>query len=283
MEKEWQKELYFKGHLDCLYFYSKHIKEIASFINAGKSEDFRHAKNMEVFERNKEIATKIHVETGKFIRRGSKDKPLFIKEMNKKTLTTKFFDLRTKMKRHDAIQNKLLTDVQEKLWLYFPPNKPVEFFYATNSEGQGKLIERIFIDIDRTNLNKETASTVTKQLIEIINSDKEFNKLLKYKIKVLFTGSSYHVYLLLKKPITHDFYEKYISYRKNEKIPSFIGKWAKLISVKTKIPVTGGHEKKQDVIILDPSGTPSGKLARVPFSVHVKNSKIDGVAEIVNL
>ncbi|MCX6742104.1 MAG: hypothetical protein NTX24_02935 [Candidatus Pacearchaeota archaeon] len=266
MKKEtWNDSLYFKGHLDCLFFYSKHIKEIAPFI------------------KNKEIAAKIHVENGVFLRRGSKDLPLFIKEFSDKELNNKFFELRTKMKRAEAIENKLLTKVQEKLWLYFPPNKPVEFFYATNGEGQGKQIERIFIDLDRTNLPTEKAKIVAKALVKDIKEDKGFNKLLKYKIQVLFTGSSYHVYLLLEKPINHNFYEKYLSYSKNEKIPSFIGKWAKSISKNTGISVTGGHEKTKDIIILDPSGTPSGKLARVPFSIHIKNDKIDSIARFISL
>jgi hypothetical protein len=257
--------LYFKGHLDCLYFYSEHVQEIAPFI------------------KNKEIAAKIHVENGIFLRRGSKDAPLFIKEFSKSELNTKFFELRTKMKRAEAIENKLLTKTQEKLWLYFPPNKPVEFFYATNGEGQGKPIERIFIDIDRTNMPTEKAKLVAKALIEEIESDKEFNKLVKFQIKVLFTSSSYHVYLMLNKPVSHNFYEKYIAYSKNEEFPCFISKWADSISKRTGTPVSGGHEKRKDIIILDPSGTPSGKLARVPFSIHVKDNKIDGIAEPVEL
>jgi len=266
MKKEYEKELYFKGHLDCLYFYSKHIKELSSFI------------------KGKEIAAKIHIPpNGVFLRRGSKDEPLFVQELNKKNLTPKFFDLRTKLKRHDAIQNKQLTKTQAKIWLYFPPNKPVEFFYATNSEHQNKPIERIFIDIDRRDLSTEDARKVAKTLIDEINSDIAFNKLIKFRVQILFTGSSYHVYLLLKKPVSHEFYEKYIAYSKNEKIPSFISKWANSITQKTNILVSGGHEKKENIIILDPSGTPSGKLARVPFSVHVKENKIDAVAELVKL
>lgn len=283
MKKE-LKDLYFKGHLDCLYFYSKHIQEISKFLNAKKSGDFWHAKNQEVFERNQEIASKIHIPpNGQFLRRGSKDPPLFIKNFSSKELNQKFFEIRAKMKRAEAIEQKLLTKTQENLWLYFPPNKPVEFFYATNGEHPNKPIERIFIDIDRTNLTTEKAKIVAKTLIQEIKNDKEFNKLLKYKIKVLFTGSSYHVYLFLDKPIKHDFYEKYIAYSRNEKIPSFIAKWSRLIREKTNIPVTGGHERTKDIIILDPSGTPSGKLARVPFSVHVKDDKIDAIAELVSL
>jgi hypothetical protein len=268
MKKSWQKELYYKGHLDCLYFYSKHIKEIKKFL------------------KNQEIASKIHIENGNyagvFLRRGSKDEPLFIKEFTKKALNRKFFDLRTKTKRQEAIQNKLLTPIQEKLWLYFPPNKPIEFFYATNSEHPNKPIERIFIDVDRTNLSEKIAKKVVLSLIQEIKNDKPFNKIFKNKIKVLFTGSSYHVYVILKKPISYDLYKDYIAYGRDKQI-SFISKWTLQVNKKTKIPVTRGHEKINNAIILDISGTPSGKLARVPFSVHVKDGKIDGVAELIKI
>jgi hypothetical protein len=176
-----------------------------------------------------------------------------------------------------------LTKTQEKIWLYFPPNKPVEFFYATNSEHPGKPIERIFIDVDRTNLSEKIAKKVALALINEIKNDKPFNKIFKHKIKLLFTGSSYHVYLILKKPISLAMYHDYIAYSKNVQI-SFISKWTRAINKKMGLPVTrGGHEKKRNMIILDPSGTPSGKLARVPFSIHVKKGKIDGIAQLVNL
>ena len=269
MEKEgWRKELYYKGHLDCLYFYSKHIQEIKRFL------------------KNQEIASKIHIENGNyqgvFIRRGSKDPPLFIKEFTKSQLSKKFFDLRIKMKRAEAVEKKLLSKTQEKLWLYFPPNKPVEFFYATNGEHPNKPIERVFIDIDRTNLSKEIAKKVALSLVNEIKNDAPFNKIFKNEIKVLFTGSSYHVYIMLKKPISYDFYKDYIAYGKDNQI-SFMSKWTVQVNKKTKIPVTRGHEKKNNVIILDNSGTPSGKLARVPFSVHVKDKKIDGIAQLIKI
>jgi hypothetical protein len=82
---------------------------------------------------------------------------------------------------------------------------------------------------------------------------------------------------LLKNPVTLDFYNKYLSY--GEKKPdSFIIKWASSVSEITGIPVKAGHEKSEKFIILDSSGTPSGKLTRAPFSLHVKDYKsYDGV------
>ena len=268
-----------KGRFDVLYYYSKisQNKQVQSFL------------------KGKEIASKIWIPNfgsykgpGFFIRRGSKDPKLDIKELGSKDIGNKFFDLRKDMPRERAMDNKKINKIQEDVWLYFPPNKCIDFFYATNGEGQGKPIERIFIDIDRTNLSSEQARQVTCELVKEIKSDKAFNKLFSYKIIILWTGSSFHVYLLLKKPQEYEFYAKYIAYSKNEEQPSFISKWADIIQKKTKIKVSGGHEKIRNTIILDPSGTPSGKLARVPFSLHfikpaVKaECSIDGVCVPIN-
>ena len=62
-------------------------------------------------------------------------------------------------------------------------------------------------------------------------------------------------------------------------LESFTGRWANAIQKKTKIKVQGGHEKLKGGINIDPSQTPSGKLARVPFSLHMKSAtEVDGVA-----
>ncbi len=61
-------------------------------------------------------------------------------------------------------------------------------------------------------------------------------------------------------------------------------KWVNEIEEKTKIPVRAGHEKSDKFIILDSSNSPSGKLARVPFSLHVKDWKtIDGVCVPISI
>ncbi len=268
-----------KGKFDVLQYYSKISQN----------------KHVQSFLKDKEIASKIWIPQfgsskgpGFFIRRGSKDPALYIKNMGSKDINDKFFDLRKSTPREQAIENKKINKTQERAWLYFPPNKCIDFFYATNGEGQGQPIEKIFIDIDRENLSSEQARQVALELIRTIKSDKEFNKLVSYKIIILWTGSSFHIYLILKSPQEHEFYTDYISYSKNEEQPSFISRWAKIIQQKTKIKVSGGHEKIRDTIILDPSGTPSGKLARVPFSLHYKKPaikaecSIDGVCVPIN-
>ncbi|MEM4641324.1 MAG: hypothetical protein QXW65_02290 [Candidatus Pacearchaeota archaeon] len=246
------------GKFDLLYFYTKIAPAVVDFL------------------KNKEIASKIHVSSkiGFFIRRGSKDEPLFIEELCSKELNEEFFKIRAEMQREEAIKQNKLSKLQAKVWLYFPPDKCIDFFYACNKEGQGKQLDRIFIDVDRVNLSSESALEVTKKLIELIKQDKALNNLINYSIKVLWTGSSFHVYLMLKRSITLETYNKYFAYSKAEPLESFIGRWAEEISRSTEIKVIGGHEKQKNCIVLDPSQTPSGKLARAPFSLHFEKNPV---------
>ena len=60
---------------------------------------------------------------------------------------------------------------------------------------------------------------------------------------------------------------------------SWIDVWVRKIKQKVRFKVTGGHEKKKDYIVIDPSQTPSGKLARVPLGcLHIKNFEPDGIS-----
>jgi hypothetical protein len=265
--------LFPKKKFDLLYYYSQITRN----------------PKVQKFLENKPIATKIWIpgkpgSIGFFLRRGSKDEPLKIKELASPQINDDFLELRTEMKRDDAIKQKnKLSKIQKKVWLYFPPNKCVDFFYACNGEGQGRKLDRIFIDIDRENLSSEKAQQVAIELTKVMKNDQELKKLIPYKLVILWTGSSFHIYLMLASVLTLDFYNKYFAYTKNEPLASFIGRWAKEIKSRTNIKVSGGHEKLQDTIVLDPSGTPSGKLARIPFSLHFikpadqKEKSIDGV------
>lgn len=249
------------GHTDILLYYA---------IAASKLQNFL---------KGKEIATKIWLPHGNipvFLKRGTKSEPLYIQELN--GITEEIIKLRATANLKDARDN--LTKEQAKVWDYFVPRKIIEFFYATNNEKPGRSIERIFIDVDRgKGVTSEQAQEVTALLVKEIKNDKELAKLLKFKIFIMWTGSSFHVYLLLRKEIDNSYYERYFAYKKDFPFESFIGRWADAIKKKTKIKVQGGHEKMPDCINIDPSQTPSGKLARVPFSVHVKSAtEIDGVA-----
>jgi hypothetical protein len=255
MSKEAKNILHLNNQLDILPYYSKVSFALKNFL------------------KGKKLAVKIHLPNFFFLRRGSDLKPLYIKDLH--CVDEKMLSLR---KVHLKDVKDKLSEKQQLVWTYFPPRKLSQFFYATNDEGVGKPIERIFIDIDRRKHTAEESRIVTFNLVKIIKEDKEFNKMLKInKIIIIWTGASFHVYLFLKNPIKLDFYNKYLSYGE-KKQDSFIEKWANNLTKITGILVHAGHEKSEKCIILDSSNTPSGKLARAPFSLHIKDWKtIDGV------
>ena len=250
------------GSLDVLYYYS---------IVAEKLKDFL---------KGKEIAVKIWLSNLKgipfFLKRGSNSPPLYIEDF--RVVDEKMLRLRAEHGLGEA-KNKL-TSKQELVWEYFVPRKLMDFFYACNKEGQGRKIERVFIDIDKgKEIKSEIAQDVAKNLVKMIKSDKEFNKLMKYRMFIMWTGNSFHIYLLLKKSVNLNFYDKYLAYHKDNQLGSFTGRWAEKIRKKTGINVQGGHEKTPEHVTIDPSGTPSGKLARCPFSLRIKSAKeADGIA-----
>jgi len=248
------------GSLDVLGYYSQVSQVLKKFL------------------RGREIAVKVWLPKGIpfFLKRGSNSKPLFIEDL--RDVNDKMLKLRAEHGLSDV--GDKLTGKQALIWEYFVPRKLMDFFYACNGEHPGKPIDRIFIDIDKgKEVDSEIARKVAKELVNIIKQDEEFAKLIKFKIFLMWTGSSFHVYLLLDKNISLDFYNKHLAYHKNNPFDSFTGRWSAEIKKKLKLDVQGGHEKTPKHITLDPSGTPSGKLARVPFSLHMKKAReIDGVA-----
>jgi hypothetical protein len=249
------------GHTDVLLYYASVATKLKKFLV------------------RREIATKIwlpHSNIPFFLKRGSKLKPIFIEDFS--VVDENLLRMRAEHSLNE-IRNRL-TEKQILLWDYFVPRKLMDFFYACNKEGQGKPIDRIFIDIDKgKNVESEITHEVAKHLVEVIKNDDGFNKLLTYKLFVMWTGSSFHIYLILDRAIKLNFYNQHIAYSKNSPLESFTGRWAEGISKETGINVQGGHEKTPEHITIDPSGTPSGKLARCPFSLHMKSAtEIDGVA-----
>ena len=248
------------GELDVLLFYSLVSPKLKKFL------------------KGKELATKVLLPDGsipKFLNRGSKKEPLYIEEMAE--VDKEFLSLR---RGHlDEVRGRL-TKVQQKIWEYFPPRKLMDFLYATNNEGVNQPIDRIFFDIDRgPNIKSEEAQRVADLLVNEIIPKEAYLPTIKEPF-VMWTGSSFHVYLFLKKPAPNAFYVKNFQYSKDRPEATFTGCWAKLIARETGLDVVGGHEKQEDRITIDPSQTPSGKLARVPLgSLHMKDARtVDGVS-----
>ena len=273
-DKTEKRVLYKTGQLDCLSYYNRIFKKKKNFLKK--------------FLDTREIATKIYLpeyNEGDFIvKRGSKEKPLYISELLKNN-RKKLMSLR-KADDLKEVRDKL-DSRQEKIWRYFVPRKMVEMHYAFNKE-KGKHMDRIFMDIDHgENYTQEDARKAVLELIRIIKKDKELKETLNknvskkenkgFRIKSLWTGSGFHIYILLNRDVPASFYKKYFSWGKKTK-KSFIEKWADMVSEKTKFNIKAGHERKKDKIILDTSGTPPGKLARCPYSLNLNNKgEIEGI------
>lgn len=239
-------------------------------------------EKLKKYLKDRELASKIWLPSGNIpyvIKRGSKLEPLLADELTK-AVTVDFLKIRSS--KDLASAKNEITDLQKNVWQYFVPRKFADFFYATNHEGVGNPIDRIFFDLDRgKNVSVEQAQETVKIFVQVIEEDRELEKLLgKVEPFICWTGSSFHVFIFLDQRKPSSFYEKYFQYSKNEPESSFTGRWARKVSEETKLKVTGGHEKKDNCINIDPSQTPSGKLCRIPLgSLHMKDAKtVDGVS-----
>ena len=250
-----------EGSLDVIFYYSRVAAKLTGFL------------------KGKEIATKIWLPKGIpfFIKRGSKEKPLYVEEMLK-YVDGDFLELRKKGLPLSKAR-PMLGEGQEKVWEYFVPKKLMDFFYATNGEGPGKPIERIFLDMDRKGVPPESARKVAQELVRAISRDGDFRGAVgEFTFFTMWTGTSFHVYLMLKKAIPNSIYDSDIRFSKNKPLESFTGRWIEGIKV-PGVKVAGGHEKREGFVNTDPSQTPSGKLARAPFSLHMRSARdVDGVA-----
>ncbi len=231
---------------------------------------------LKYFLRKRELATIIKLKDIEIVKRGSHEQPLFIDELIK-YVNKKFLSLRYPNVHLKDVEKKL-NKVQRKIWHYFVPGKLIELHYAVNHEHPNKPLDRIYFDIDRKNIPAEKAQRVALQFIETIENDASFT--LKHRIFPMWTGNSFHVYLLLQKSISHSFYEKYFHINISNPGSSFSEKWISDVDkILSNTNVVAGHIKKKQCIIIDPSQSPSGKIGRCPFSLYVKNySIISGIA-----
>jgi len=248
------------GELDVLLFYSIVSPELKTFLG------------------DREVASKVWLKQRSLLNRGSQLPPLHADEIATK-VSVDLLQLRARMGLADARDS--LNAVEQKIWGYFPPRKLCDYFYATNHEGRGGEIDRIFYDIDRPkDMPHEKAREVAGLFLEAILSDGQFREYVSDRPLVAWTGSSFHVYLFLKQREKQSFYTENIHYSDATPEKGFTAKWLQIVKRKTQIPVIGGHEKKPECITIDPSQTPSGKLARSPLgSLHMSDYQtVDGVS-----
>jgi DNA primase len=246
-----------KGDLDVLSYYSKVAPSLKKFL------------------KGKTLAAKNWIPGMSFniLKRGSKQKPLYIEDLID-AVDDDFLELR---KMHLKEARSQLSEKQALVWEYFIPRKLSDFFYATNGEGAGKPIERVFYDLDRgEGITSKQAQQAALHFCNSIRDDKDFQ--LKHDLLACWTGNSFHIFLLLKKPIDASDYAKFFQYSEKNPAATFTGKWAAEVQKSVSFKVEGGHEKKAKTITFDPSQTPSGKLCRSPFSLHMKDANtVDGV------
>ncbi len=209
----------------------------------------------------------------KVLKRGSKEEPTYIEEFVE-AITPEFLSLR---KMHLDEARSKLTHSQEKVWRYFVPRKLSDLFYATNNEGEGKPIDRIFFDLDRgEGVTSEYAQQVAEEFVNAMKDD--LKRLNCSEPFLLWTGSSFHVLLFLKKKMPPSFYEENFQVSTKGRLDTTAERWVEELK-KIGLKVTASHEKAKGMITVDPSQTPSGKLARAPFSLHMSDYKtVDGVA-----
>ena len=247
------------GELDVLLLYAVASSELAAFLG------------------DREIASRVWLKERTLLNRGSYLPPLHVGEVA--GISSDLLQTRARMSLPDAKGS--LSPVEAKVWRYFPPRKLCDYFYATNHEKQGRDIDRIFYDIDRPeDIPHEVARQVTNLFVEAALEDDEFLQLAHGKPFVAWTGSSFHVYFFLKKRQEYDFYAENIQFSEKGPKSGFTAEWLQYVRGKTSVKVIAGHEKKLGAITIDPSQTPSGKLARSPLgSLHMSNYQtVDGVS-----
>lgn len=237
------------------------------------------ADAMQDYLGDRELAGKIHIPDGPvLLKRGSELEPLTAAEFAG-AVDNEFLELR-KDPGHLEEARDQLSNVQEKVWQYFYPRKYVEFFYATNHEGEGKPIDRIFFDIDQgVGMSAEDALTVTREFVEFLEQDDVMEEITGHMV-IKWTGASFHVELLMNQKKPAFFYENHVFASKNREMDTITGRAVAQLNENLDVPVVGTHEKQDDAIVIDPSQTASGKLNRVPLgSLHMKDAEtVDGVS-----
>lgn len=238
------------------------------------------SQKLQKFLHGRELATRTLLPKGKIpviVKRGSYHPPLYIGQMAR-AVTPELMDAR---KKHDHLEGAkhMLSPDQALVWLYFVPRKYMSFHYATNREGKGREINRVFYDIDRSSgVTQEDAIEVAALLVRVIMEDEDASKLFHRDPLVSWTGNSFHVMLFLKELQPSSFYSDQIEYTGRGRTLS--DRWISRVSAEAKVPVVSAHEKRRDTIIIDPSQTPSGKLCSVPLgSLHMASATtFDGVS-----
>lgn len=223
---------------------------------------------------DRELCGKIHIPDGPvLLKRGSELEPLTA-AMLADAVDRAFLELRDDPGHLDDVRDQLST-AQERVWQYFYPRKYSEFLYATNHEGEGRPIDRVFFDIDRgSGTSAHDALAAARAFVDALDGTVD----VPHDRVIAWTGASFHVELLLPEERPASFYHDRIFDPGSD--DTVTAQAVAAVDEQVDVPVRQGHEKADGAIIVDPSQTPSGKLNRVPLgSLHLADATtVDGVS-----
>ncbi len=238
------------------------------------------APKLEAYLHGRELATRTWLPQGRIrsvMKRGSHGPPLYIRQLVR-AVTPQMVNARAKYAHLEEGRNVLSPD-QALVWYYFPPRRLVEFHYATNREGEGREINRIFYDIVRgRGITAEDAIEVAAVLAQAAMEDEQVRELTRGKPFVSWTGSSFHLLLSLKEMQPARFYHDQIEYSGRGR--TLTDRLIDRVTKEAAVPVTGGNGRLPGHVTIDPSQTPSGRLCRVPLgSLQMSNAAaVEGVS-----
>lgn len=228
---------------------------------------------------DRELSSKILIPDGPtLLKRGSELEPLTAVELAD-AVDKEFLEIRKDPGHLDDARDQL-SDIQEKAWQYFYPRKYAAFFYATNGEGEGRPIDRVFFDIDRgQGVSAADALQVTRRFVEFLEADDRATDITDQMV-IKWTGDSFHVELLMPDKQPGFFYDNQVFASKQGKTDTITGRAVHQLNQALEVTVVGAHEKEAGHITIDPSQTPSGKLNRVPLgSLHMADAEtVDGIS-----
>jgi len=236
------------------------------------------ASKLKGFLEDREVASRVWFADRRVLKRGSFMPPLTAEDLSN-GVTEDLLALRAE-EENLSVARERLTPLQQRIWQYFLPRKYADFFYATNRERPGRPIRRVFYDIDRAaDVGHEVAREVARLFVEAISADDEVSAITKSEPLVAWTGSSFHVYLTLDEERPAAFYNENFAYAETKR-GRFTSRWIDYVKSRAEAKILGGHEKQPGAIVIDPSQTPTGKLARSPLgSLHMSDYKtVDGVS-----
>jgi hypothetical protein len=238
------------------------------------------APKLEAYLHGRELATRTWVPQGRIrsvVKRGSHAPPLYIWQLAR-AVTPEMMAARAKFAGLEAARHVLSAD-QALVWYYFPPRRFVEFHYATNRDGEGREINRVFYAIGLgRGVTAEDAIEVAALLAQAAMDDDQVRELTREKPFVSWTGNSFHLTLFLKEKQPARFYRDQLEYSGQGR--TLTDRLIDRVIKEAKVPVNGGHNRLPGHVTIDPSQTPSGHLCQVPLgSLHMSDAgTVDGVS-----